>query len=321
MISRIRVHLAERERKAYFSCLNEYLCGEILRAKQNQENLYFSQAKKDLEEILSTYSYEATPTRNHFERRAIKYVDILESYKLVKYQFSKYSNLKKSLSEAVYSTIALEAVRNLKDYKEKRLNMADIGCGPSRFTYEMIDFFPNAKIGLYDFSVTNLFLAQKLLCSGKEVLVPTRNLRTIGDTARGDIGDTILIRIPAKKSKNISFNLCNFENRLPLRDNSYDLINSTHCINLLSNPNRFIMKLLRKLKSNGVLIISDLLGWKEDRPKDKRKFFDGIEFYNFFSKLKRTKILNYWYGGPYIEELNSERQDYHINHMVILRRL
>lgn len=321
MISKIRIHLSEGEKKAYFAYLNKYLNKEILKAAQNQENLYFKQAKKDLEEILSRYSQEAPTIRNYFERRAIKYIDILESYKLVKYQFSRYSDLKKSLSEAVYSTIALEAVRNLKNREGEKLNISDIGCGPSRFAYEMIDFFPNAKIELYDFSITNLFLAQKLLCSGKEVVVPIRNIRNIGNTIERNIGDTMLIKIPAKESKNISLNLCNLENQLPLKDNSYDLINSTHCINLLSNPDKIILNLIEKLRKEGILITSDLLGWKEDRPRDKRKFFDGVEFYNFFNRLKGTKMLTYWYGGPYIEELNSERQDHYINHMVVLQRL
>ncbi len=315
----IKIKLSEKEKEEYFSFLKKYIDNETMSCNSNK-NSYFNQLKKDLLVLKKILPRSNEKDFISSGRRALKYLDMLESYRLAKYQYFKYSNFKKSYTESVYASITFSSVKNLKDKIGANLKIADIGCGPSRFTYDLMDIFENATFDLYDFSLTNLFLAEKLLCSNKEVIIPIRSINPpFMDKQNNE--DISFLKIPGKNCKNVNFFVCNLERDIPLNVDSYDLINATHSINLLSNGEKIIPKLISKLKIGGILIISDLFGWKEDREDNRRFFSNGDKFYNFFKEMKNIQILDYWYGGPYIEEFNLERYDFYVNHSIVIKRI
>ncbi|MBU2616031.1 MAG: class I SAM-dependent methyltransferase [Nanoarchaeota archaeon] len=309
--------LTKKENLLYFFYLREYTLEQKKICLQNKNHPYFRLLSKHINEINKIFKHPNENKIGQFNRRAIKYLDILESYRLVKYQYSKYSTLKKSFTESVYSGVVLDILRYMASSQNKQLKIADIGCGPSRITYELLDFFPQATFDLFDFSITNLFFANKLLCEGTNVEIP---IRVLSDFSSKKSRDIEIIKIKGKKSTNVNLNLCDLESDSPLKE-KYDLIVAINSINLIDSPDLFIEKVISKLNKKGILVISDLMGWKEDRAISRRIFSDGKSFYDFFAKRKDVKLLSYWYGGPYCEEFNSERYDNYISHTVFLKKI
>jgi SAM-dependent methyltransferase len=303
----ITIRLSAQEKAAYRKHLEKHQ-ERIIKEAKTQGSVFFTQAAEDLKDIIAAFPGTAQG-ESAFERRAIKYVDMLESYRLAKYQYGKYSDRQRSLSEGVYASIALAATKHLIG-KEKPL-IADIGSGTSRFTYELIDTFPEARFELYDFSITNLHLARKLLSSGETCRIPARSCKDTG-------ADTELLSIPGKTSDNIQFTVCDLEQCIPYRSEAYDLINATHSVNLLARPDEVVADLADHLKPGGLLLVSDLLGWKEDRPLEKRSWPNGRAFAETFNKLDGTSTC--WQGGPYIEEHNDERQDHYVCHFAAFKK-
>lgn len=249
---------------------------------------------------------------SEYKKRDMKYNDFVEAYRLIKYQYSKYSNVAKSLTEGVYSTIVLEILRN-KINVDDSLSFLDCGCGPSRITYELSDFYKNSNFTLLDFSLINLYFAYSLISSGINVRIPTRQFD--GDD------DCCVLDISAKQNKNVKYRVFNMDNfKSDSFDKKFDVITAVHSINLLTNPIETITQMSGALKKNGILLVSDLLGWKENRENDRRIFYSGDKMRTELEKIPGLRLIHYENGGPYCEWVNDERYDMYINHMFVLKK-
>lgn len=296
----------------YLNELKCYLNNEAIYCKKNK-NEYSTITLKYINEILDDQNFHyITPNivQRKYNARDFKYNNFIESYRLIKYQYSKYSNLHESLVDGVYSSIVLEILKNT--LKHNITNILDCGSGPSRLTYELSFFFPKASFTLLDFSYINLFFAKKLLTQGGTLSVP---YKAFNDR------DTEIMAI---RNKNIAsiypfvFNLDNLGEAT--FQNNFDIITSCHCVNLLSNPLKTIKEMANLLRKGGILVISDLLGWKENRETLRRVFYNKKEFFSKISAIRGLKPLHIETGGPYCEKVNAERFDIYTNHFIVLKK-
>ena len=296
----------------YIDFLIKYLEDELKYCDSNP-NLYSETTKSHacfLLENLNKITQNIPKDVQTYKKRDMKYNDFVEAYRLAKYQYSKYSQLKKSLTEGVYSTIILEILKHMPN-DGSTLKFLDCGCGPSRTVYELSSLYKNAEFTLLDFSLINLYFAYTLISSGNKLSVPTRNFTTDNDC--------FLLDIVGKKQRNVQyrvFNMDEFDYRI--FDTKFDVITSVHSVNLLSNPLQTIERMTQALNPGGILVISDLLGWKENRDNSRRIFSCAESMKNELQNISGTTLVHYEQGGPYCEWMNDERYDVYTNHLFIL---
>ena len=296
----------------YIKFLISYLNNELTYCEKNP-NLYSKTTKihaKFLLDNLEKVIHKIPNDIQTYKKRDIKYNDFVEAYRLAKYQYSKYSQLQKSLTEGVYSTIVLEILKYKPD-NGSSLKFLDCGCGPSRTVFELSSFYKNADFTLLDFSLINLYFAYTLISSGNKLSVPTRNFTTDNDC--------VLLDIVGKKQKNVNYHVFNMDEFEPnLFDTKFDVITSVHSVNLLSNPLQTIERMTQALNPGGILVISDLLGWKENRDNSRRIFSCAESMKKELQNISDTTLVHYEQGGPYCEWMNDERYDVYTNHLFIL---
>ncbi|KGE16521.1 methyltransferase domain-containing protein [Paenibacillus wynnii] len=322
----IEYRFSQVEYEQYLHSLKQYFNELEIECEQNSDHIYFQitrQYATELQAYLGDKLFSKSSNQKSIlsssDRRATKYLDFVEAYRLVRYQYSRYGQFKRSYTEAVYSSFIAEVLRYMHEHVHSPLHIMDAGCGPSRLSYEFSTIFHNAQIDLIDYSIINLFFAWRLISSGKDVSVP---YRIFNDNWKEDGDDTGLLHIKAKNNTNTNLiiaDLSSLQWKQPIA--LYDLVVSNHALNLLHNPKQVIESLIDQVKTGGFIIISDLLGWKENRPKARREFPDGKAFYHFFNNNSRIKVIEYFSGGPYCEEVNSERIDTYVNHFIVLQKL
>ena len=103
-------------------------------------------------------------------------------------------------------------------------------------------------------------------------------------------------------------------------DKKYDMIVASHSINLFIDPQKTIEQLVSCLKTDGVMVMADLFGWKEDREKERRVFYDGESFGRYMKELDTVEVIDVFRVGPYCEEVNAERIDSYVSHIVVLEK-
>lgn len=309
----------------YMNGLTKYLDDVEIDCERNHDHLYFKTTLEYVNEIRTCFGLSGSDTsidtdtsRILGDRRSSKYIDFVEAYRLIKYQYSRYSQTKCSYTEAVYAPFLSEALRHLHPYSQEPLRILDAGCGPSRLSYEFSSLFPNSNIDLIDYSAINLFFAWRLISSGSDVCIPYRQFHHDWMNEEGDTG---LLEIKAKANSNIKLIAADLSKEEAFQQAGlYDLVVSNHAINLLPDPKKVMEKLISQVKPNGYMMISDLLGWKENRPMNRRDFPDGATLYRFFEENINVKIIDYFSGGPYCEEVNAERMDIYKNHFIVLQK-
>ena len=298
---------------AYLHQLKGYLVKELAYC-QNNSNEYTKITIEYIKEIITGLPGFANSDADVYDvhgyvKRDFKYNDFIEAYRLIKYQYSKYSNRNYSLVEGVYSSIVLEI---LKNQLTEVCHVLDCGCGPSRLTYELSTFYKNADFVLLDFSYLNLFFANKLLKREGFLSIPSKSF---GAT------DVEHIKIASKYVNKLSSYIFNLDNlSTDTFDYKFDIITASHSINLLSDPLKTINTMTNMLKKGGIMVISDLLGWKENRDVARRVFYNRESFFEKISAIPGISVLHKESGGPYCEEVNAERYDIYTNHFIVLRR-
>ncbi len=301
-------------RESYLYQLKEYLDKEQQYCLSNPNGYskitipYINEIKNEIDSFFPKES-EKEKAPDRYEKRDFKYNDFIEAYRLIKYQYSKYSNTYKSLVEGVYSSVVLEILKNKPQTVH---NILDCGCGPSRLTYELSCFYPEADFTLLDFSYINLFFAEKLLTSGQDLVIPVKAFES------SDINNIIIKTKTIKKLNRYIFNLD--ELSPDSFNNKFDIITASHSVNLLTDPLKTVSVMARLLKPNGIMVISDLLGWKENRNNLRRVFYNKECFFEKISKIPDLTVLHKESGGPYCEEVNAERYDFYTNHFIVLRK-
>jgi SAM-dependent methyltransferase len=322
---KIEILMSRDERLSYCSLVDEYLQQLIVECEEQDGHVYFQTTlafARELRTLLGQSDYFQLERGRDTEltggRKAVKYIDFMRAYRLVKYQYSRYSQLRRSYTEAVYASFVAETLRFMHHKCGEQLKIMDAGCGPSRLTYEYTDLFPHSEIHLYDYSIVNLYFAWRLISSGKGLKVPYR-IFSNGEPLAAP--DTALLHIPPKTNPNVLYRICDLSRHefLEAKD-PYDLIVANHSINLTFSPKQTIERLVGQMKPGGYMILSDLLGWKESRPLSSRDFPDGHSFYYYFRNHPQLNVLDYFMGGPYCEEVNEERMDTYVNHFIVLQK-
>lgn len=298
----------------YIDFLIKYLENELKYCDSNP-NLYSETTKSHacfLLENLNKIAQNLPKDVQSYKKRDMKYNDFVEAYRLAKYQYSKYSQLKKSLTEGVYSTIVLEILKHMPN-NSSALKFLDCGCGPSRTVYELSSIYKNAEFTLLDFSLINLYFAYTLISSGNKLSIPTRNFTPSNDC--------FLLNIAGKKQDNVNYHVFNMDEFGPeIFDTKFDVITSVHSVNLLTDPLYTIKCMVQALNPGGILVISDLLGWKENRENRRRVFSCADSMVFELEKIPNITLIHYEQGGPYCEWMNDERYDVYTNHLFILKK-
>lgn len=304
---------SEQYKNEYLVQLNHYLDEELIYCQENPNGYskvtmpYIKEIKENIAPLLMVQPTNSIA--NAYKNRDFKYNNFVEAYRLIKYQYSKYSNINKSLVEGVYSSIVLEILKHSpKDVK----NVLDCGCGPSRLTYELSSFYNEACFTLVDFSYINLFFANKLMSGKSEFNIPTKAF------GNDDIEN---LTIKTKNIDNINSYIFNLDSLdASSFDHKFDIITASHSINLLTDPLKTINVMSQLMNNGGLLVISDLLGWKENRDNSRRIFYNKQNFFNKISNIPDLKVLHKESGGPYCEDVNDERYDIYTNHFIVLRK-
>lgn len=322
--------LSPDDTKSYLGYLHEVLASEIetISAEGFISLGFASTILSDLKEIdnivcskLKQLDHTKISKEREFkysnDNKVKKYFDWVEIFRLIKFQFSRYSNLKRSYTEAAYSTVPLMIINHLEHGTGGKLKILDAGCGPGRILLELSKLFPQSDLLGVDYSLPMLYFADKILKGTDEVRIPIRKMGRFEETVDKDY---TYLTLPGFGRKNINLGVVNLSEEPPFQDGEFDLITAVNSLNLLKDPSKSFGDLLRVLKRGGLVVIADLLGWKLDRELERRVFADGARFYSYFEKLKDVEILDYFYGGPYCEEYNEERMDVFTQHIICLRR-
>ncbi|WNQ09661.1 hypothetical protein MJA45_18775 [Paenibacillus aurantius] len=324
---KIELCLPDDRKVEYINHISNYLMRTQKECNTNINHRYFQITNEYLNEIRLCLGEIIFPDANEEsiksfsgDSKALKYLNITEAYRLIRYQYSRYSQHKQSYTDGVYSSFIAEILRYMHRNIEKSISILDAGSGPSRLAYELSSIFTNSKIDLIDYSIFNLFFAWKLICSGEDVRIPYRIFRDIWEVGE-DYSDTEVMTITSKANNNIFFKVNDLNDiQWDNEDGFYDLIVSNHALNLTVNPKRVSEKLIDVTRQDGFILISDLLGWKENRPISRRDFPDGAEMLNYFKLNKRVRVVDYFSGGPYLEEVSAERYNFYKNHLIILQK-
>lgn len=297
----------------YLHELKSYLVKELDYCNHNS-NGYSKLTIEYIKEILSELPEKiGTDVDNDYvhgyAKRDFKYNNFIEAYRLIKYQYSKYSNRYFSLVEGVYASIILEI---LKQKKTEVRNVLDCGCGPSRLTYELSTFYQDACFDLLDFSYINLFFANKILKQKGCFLIPSKSFGS------DDIEHIEIATKSVDKLNSYIFNLDDLS--VDTFDYKFDIITASHTVNLLSDPLKTVNTMVKILNKGGIMVIADLLGWKENRDMSRRVFYNREVFFEKISAISGVTVLHKESGGPYCEEVNAERYDIYTNHFIVLQR-
>ena len=261
----------------------------------------------ELRRIQETVSECSSSGRYHMERKIDKYTEWFEVFRLVYYQYGRYSNQRRGLSEGLYSTVLHLAVKHSNSTPSA---IVDIGCGPGRLAGELALLFPAAYTLGLDYSLLSLILARRIVNGKGVVVIPRRSVREEGISELLDINGWAL---PA-----VEFGLYDLmaDYRMP---RLFDLVVCANTLNLLPNPLLGLEHLARLLAPNGVLVVADLLGWRIDRTKEQTALPTRSTIERYLSHLGMN-IIESFCGGPYVEEENCERVNVYTEHFLVARK-
>jgi len=323
-IKTIEVYLDEKEARDYFS----YLKNAISQAIKDSKNLPFHSILNEyFLDILTMVSNKQDVINSNYERIAClpkyqndnktkKYFDWVEIFRLIKFQYCRYSNRLVSYTESTYSSIPLLITKLIKD-REIKIKALDMGCGPGRIMTELSDLYQNSFFYGIDYSFPVLYFANRIVTEGSILEFPDRILSDFDEPQKNDYAS---MTIKGFSRNNVQFGIADISEKLPFDDNSFDLVTATNSLNLSRDPDLSFNEAVRVTKKSGLIVVADLLGWKMDREPKRRIFADGASFYSYFKKRKDIEVIEYFYGGPYCEEYNGERMDVFVQHTICIRK-
>ncbi len=267
--------------------IQEYLTDAITEINRNQNHLSLVATKNPI-----------------YERRIEKYTTWIETIRLVNYQYGRFSDRRCSLSEGLYASLCDLSMRYFK--RESNSKIAVVGCGPGRTVADMALVFPDCTVWGLDYSFLALSIAEKILVSrDKAYLFPFRDINR-GD----DISSTMSLQ---------SFGLDNvklglFDIMKPHAD-KYELVICSNTLNLLPDHEKGVKNITELLCEGGILVFADLIGWRLDRPKEQRQLNSINAIRTLFSQ-NGLRTIEFYRGGPYIEQEGDNRVEYMENFYV-----
>lgn len=238
-----------------------------------------------------------------YERKTEKYTTWLEVLRLVKYQYARYSLDYLSYSEGLYSTLVALATTYCSVEKPMRIGV--LGCGPGRSVLDFAKVFKNSIVLGLDYSILSLQIAQNILCSSEDFLFPIRSV--------SDDYITTLYTIKSQVCNNVQFGVFDIMEPANIQ---FDLIVCSNTVNLLPNHNHAIRNLSQILLPGGIIVFADLVGWRIDRQKDNQSLSSMNNIVSAFEK-NNIKTLDYFKGGPYIEDDSTENKKLYIEYFYV----
>lgn len=175
-----------------------------------------------------------------------------------------YATLHSGLDEGLYRTISSFVAETLVSCAADAPLIVDAGCGVGRVTGDCARLAPRAHVLALDASPPMLAFAQRVVHGTAPVAVDL-----------SDYGFTQLT-IPAYDLDTPVFGRADVE-RLPLADNSADIILSVNVIDRLPRgPELAFRECYRVLKPGGTLIFADPLNWTERWLWERYAEFDAV---------------------------------------------
>lgn len=162
------------------------------------------------------------------------------------------------------------------------------------------------------FHISIYFFANKILKQKGCFLIPSKSFGS------DDIEHIEIATKSVDKLNSYIFNLDDLS--VDTFDYKFDIITASHSVNLLSDPLKTVNTMVKILNKGGIMVIADLLGWKENRDMSRRVFYNREAFFEKISAIPGVTVLHKESGGPYCEEVNAERYDIYTNHFIVLQR-
>ena len=232
-----------------------------------------NETQAELEKLVSTgeLPLDSTSMAIH-ERKVEKCATWIEVMRLAAFQYGRYCNEHRSVTEGLYSTLLALAAQHCQGLDGKTI--AVLGCGPGRTVLDFAIAFPHSTVIGLDYSLLSLVVAKHVLgIHALPLQIPVRNLA--GDSY------SKLLTIPNFSSPNSRLGLCDLTERQRIRA---DLIICSNTINLLPDHEQALMNISEMLTTGGVIIFADLTGWRLDRHPEQMLLRNSTAIKTSFAK-------------------------------------
>lgn len=264
-----------------------------------------NETQAELEKLVSTgeLPLDSTSMAIH-ERKVEKYATWIEVMRLAAFQYGRYCNEHRSVTEGLYSTLLALAAQHCQGLDGKTI--AVLGCGPGRTVLDFAIAFPHSTVIGLDYSLLSLVVAKHVLgIHALPLQIPVRNLA--GDSY------SKLLTIPNFSSPNSRLGLCDLTERQRIRA---DLIICSNTINLLPDHEQALMNISEMLTTSGVIIFADLTGWRLDRHPEQMLLRNSTAIKTSFAKYNINETEQFS-GGPYIEQETAENYTIYHEHFYV----
>jgi len=125
------------------------------------------------------------------DNKTKKYFDWVEIFRLIKFQYGRYSNRLVSYTESTYSSIPLLITKLIKD-RDSSIKALDMGCGPGRILTELSGLYRNSFFYGIDYSLPMLYFANRIVTGDKTLMFPDRVLGNFDEPPKKDYDDMVI---------------------------------------------------------------------------------------------------------------------------------
>lgn len=243
-----------------------------------------------------------------YERKIEKYTSWIEVLRLIKYQYGRYSDLHKSYSEGLYSTLCMLCATYLQNSRKKEI--AVVGCGPGRTVADIAIMYPHCMVYGLDYSLLSLVVAKKILGdSDGDFYIPYRD-------TNNESSITSIMSIRSLGLHNVRLGLFDL---MDVNSNQYDLIVCSNTVNLMPDHKIAVANLASMLNENGIIIFADLVGWRMDRSVSQTKMHSMKAIITLFEE-NEFDTLDYFKGGPYVEDETEDTKTEYMEYFYVGRK-
>lgn len=292
----IKIYLPENEKLAYKQRVVAQYKEEIKRinGKWEYSDIIVSLLQECIDELENKISDSLEEKEIYTpERRIKKYGDWIEVFRLINYQYSRFSTDKNTYFEGLYSTLISLVLRHY--INNEKNNISVLGCGPARTALELSEIFKNNTICACEYSILSLICARRIISSKENFYFPKRDINDTDNYFK-------YIAIEGFGRNNVEYALLDIMNMDKYKKS--DLIVCSNVVNLLSNQEEGIEKIVNNLSDNGIIVFADLLNWRIDRNNEQMTMKNMQSIKKSFEKFG-IQTLEAFTGGPYIEEENN----------------
>lgn len=242
------------------------------------------------------------------DRKTEKYNDWVEVMRLASFQYERFSQKKRARSEGLYATL-VETACTWAETSDP-LDIIVPGCGPGRSVLDFARVFSDAKVMGLDYSILSLLLGDRIVCGAAKTDLVRRDVFSAEDISE-------LLTIQGFGLNNAGFYLCDLvDTTLP----SCDIVVCSNTLNLLPDHHKASHSICSALRSNGLLIFADLIGWRLDRDPARKLLRNEKTIRTTFEE-NGIKTLDIFAGVPYIETESDDQEVIYNEHFYVGRKL